>query len=247
MRDQGGTYLKVALIAATYFTIPGVDLMDELMPGTYFDNPSANHSNAEALVEFAGRNCYQSFENKSGKTNKEYIENILAHGHGSVLEHSSATFFLEGVSRSLTHELIRHRHLSFSELSQRFVKMDEAATVVPPALRDAGVEDLGFGPIKERYGALRDFLQSRGKTRKEACEAARCVLPNAMETRIVVTGNFRAWRYFIEARATEHADAEIRELAFEICRQLQERFPNVFGDFVMDGESKTCSTSYRSV
>lgn len=204
-------------------------------------------STAEDLIEFAGRNCYQSFDNPSGKTNKEYIENILKQGHGSVLEHASATFFIEGVSRSLTHELIRHRHLSFSELSQRFVKMDDAETVVPPALRDAGVELLAIEGVRTQYTALREFLLQRGKTRKEACEAARSVLPNCTETKIVVTGNFRAYRHLIECRATEFADAEIRELAFEICRQLQQRFPAVFGDFVLDEENKTCSTSYQSV
>src|SRR5690606_20932523 len=92
---------------------------------------------SETLIEFAGRSCYQSFHKPNPKTraNADYIANIVAQGHHSVLEHASATFYIEGVSRALTHELIRHRHLSFSELSQRFVNVEDAEVVYPPAVR----------------------------------------------------------------------------------------------------------------
>lgn len=190
----------------------------------------------EVLVEFAGRNCYQSWSNPGKKTNKEYIENILKHGHGSVLEHASATFFITGVSRSLTHELIRHRHLSFSELSQRFVNMEEVEFIIPPALKEVAPGTvLNSKPAVDGYNAIVELLEGEGCTRKQAREAARMMLPNCTETKVVVTGNFRAWRGFIDSRANEHADAEICALAVEICTQLKARFPAAFQDYTIEG------------
>lgn len=191
---------------------------------------------AESLIEFAGRNCYQSWSNPSGKTNTEYIRNIIEHGHGSVLEHASATFFITGVSRSLTHELIRHRHLSFSELSQRFVDMKDASFICP---KDADFEGWGLftDEVVSAYEGIQQDIASldQGLTRKQINEQARAVLPNATCTSIVVTGNFRAWRGFIDARANEHADAEICALAVEIATQLKDRFPNAFQDYTIEG------------
>lgn len=132
----------------------------------------------------------------------------------------------------MTHELIRHRHLSFSQLSQRFVDETLAEFVMPPALdNDEDRHWLSEVHIAlETYHAIAKRLQDKGLTRKQAREAARAVLPNATETRIVVTGNMRAWREFIAKRNTPAADAEIRELAREIQRQLTELAPNTFQD-----------------
>lgn len=192
-------------------------------------------TSAERLIEFAGRNCYQSWDNPANKTNAEYIKTLLEHGHGSVLEHASATFFVTGISRSLTHELIRHRHLSYSEMSQRYVDSRYANLVIPPAL-------VGKLPIwweqcvknnsQDNYRLLVQQLETAGLPRKQAREAARCVLLNCTETKIVVTGNFRAWRGVIDQRGGDHADAEIRRLVVEVCRLLRERFPACFGDYV---------------
>lgn len=188
----------------------------------------------DTLAEFAGRACYQSFDKPNPKTaaNRDYLANILLQQHFSVLEHASATFYVTGVSRSLTHELIRHRHLSFSQLSQRFVDETLAEFVMPPALdNDEDRHWLSEVHIAlETYHAIAKRLQGKGLTRKQAREAARAVLPNATETRIVVTGNMRAWREFIAKRNTPAADAEIRELAREIQRQLTELAPNTFQD-----------------
>lgn len=204
-------------------------------------------TSAEALIEFAGRTCYQSYTNPANRTNAEYIRNIIEHGHGSVLEHASATFFITGVSRSLTHELIRHRHLSFSELSQRYVNVEEARFVVPPAIQDEGVFTVAAADLsaKTYYKDLVKALEESGLPRKQVREAARSVIPNACETKIVVTGNFRAWRGFIDSRANEHADAEICALACEVARQLKERFPAVFSDYRIEGG--VCDTDYRKV
>jgi thymidylate synthase (FAD) len=176
------------------------------------------------LVEFAGRACYQSWSrpNKATASNRDYIANLLKQGHESVLEHASATFYIEGVSRSLTHELIRHRHLSFSELSQRFVNVEDADIVYPPAYTySEGAKESVHRSVDLAQQVYEDLVsKSTGLTRKQAREAARAVMPNCLETKIVVTGNIRAWRHFITVRATEHADAEICRLAVEIFEEL---------------------------
>src|SRR5690606_16785547 len=157
------------------------------------------------------------------------IANIVAQGHHSVLEHASATFYIEGVSRALTHELIRHRHLSSSELSQRFVNVVDAEAVYPPAVRGdpvlvAHVAN-GFRAARQAYDGNNNLLTTAGFPRKQAREAARAVMPNATETKIVVTGNHRAWRDAIGKRWHVAADREICELFGEILRQLREVAP----------------------
>lgn len=188
----------------------------------------------QALIEFAGRLCYESWDmpNPKTATNSGYIENIISQGHESVLEHVSVTFYVEGVSRNLSHELIRHRHLSFSELSQRFVDMSEARMVMPPAVRDGGdfLEPVLDTIYYDDYSHISTAMQSDGKTRKQAREAARYYLPSAMETKFVVTGNLRAWRDVLKKRDSEHADAEMQLLAKEMKRQLLAEYPDVFKD-----------------
>lgn len=182
------------------------------------------------LIEFAGRLCYESFDlpSEDTKTNPKYVRNIVSLGHESVLEHVSVTFYVEGVSRNLTHELIRHRHLSFSELSQRFVNMEQAKYVVPPALGGGTVELSSLH--KDAYGVTVDHLKESGHTRKEAREAARYGLPSGTETKLVVSGNLRAWRDVLKKRFSKHADAEIQLLALGIHTILSEEYPDVFAD-----------------
>ena len=199
----------------------------------------------QALVEFAGRACYQSWSkpNPATATNASYLRHILDVGHLSVLEHASATFYVTGVSRSLTHELVRHRHLSFSQLSQRFVPETDAEMVEPDVIaEDPQLHEAFLAATGVAAGAYRDLLAGleqkyAGTTdatlrRKQARQAARSVLPNATETRIVVTGNYRAWRHFVGMRASEHADVEIRALAVAVLRELHRIAPHAFADFV---------------
>lgn len=226
---------QVSLIAWTHFEAPA-------------DVPwSTDAEGGQALAEFAGRACYQSWRkpNPATATNAGYLAHILQVGHLSVLEHGSVTFYFTGVSRSFTHELVRHRHFSYSQLSQRYVPERDAAMVEPdviaedPELHKTFVEaaEASVRAYNELLAGLeRRFADVPDPTlrRKQARQAARAVLPNATETRIVVTGNYRAWRHFIAMRATEHADVEIRELAVECLRQLQRVAPNVFADFVIE-------------
>jgi thymidylate synthase (FAD) len=224
--------LRVQVIAQTQFTPPA-------------DVPwETDADGGQALAEFAGRACYQSWTkpNPATATNAGYLRHILEVGHLSVLEHGTVSMYLTGVSRSLTHELIRHRHFSYSQLSQRYVPERDAAFVEPDVIAgDPELHDRFVTAADAAVAAYNQLLEGLEKRfadvpnatlrRKQARQAARSVLPNATETRIVVTGNYRAWRHFIAMRASEHADVEIRELAIECLRQLQREVPNVFGDF----------------
>jgi thymidylate synthase (FAD) len=200
-------------------------------------------TDGERLAEFAGRLCYMSQKNPAKRETREYLENIKKQGHGSVLEHANYSILLEGVSRSLTHELVRHRAgFSYSQLSQRYVDESEANFVVPPAVvGDKELEETWSAQIEEAqrsYVKLVEQLMERYAwvadkvhRRKMAREAARGVLPNSTETKIVVTGNARAWRTMLELRSGEGAELEIRRCAVAILRLLQEESPAFFSDF----------------
>lgn len=190
----------------------------------------------EDLAEFAGRACYQSFHkpNPDTKDNEDYLANIIAQGHESVLEHVQASFYIEGVSRTLTHELVRHRHLSYSQLSQRYVDESEAKFVVPPRyLEDEQMMNFFSDYQKEvtqLYSVMVKELSEKGVPRKKAREAARSVLPNSTETKIVVSGNCRAWRDFLKKRMHPAADAEIQRLAVVLFDELMIQLPSIFTD-----------------
>ena len=190
---------------------------------------------AQQLTEFSGRACYQSFHKPNPATAKNtgYITRTLhEQKHFSIAEHASATFYITGVSRALTHELIRHRHLSYSQLSQRFVDESEANIVIPPAARGSEklmweFENAAAG-ARHSYRELVEALLDSGLPRKQAREAARAVLPNMVETRIVVTGNLRAWYEVIDRRIQPDADAEIQQLSRMLLKQLLTIAPDVF-------------------
>ena len=221
----------------------------QVIAWTHFEAPEdvpwdTDTDGGQALAEFAGRACYQSWKkpNPVTATNAGYLHHILEVGHLSVLEHGSVTFYLTGISRSLTHELIRHRHFSYSQLSQRYVPERDAALVEPDVIaNDPELHAMFVAAGEAAITAYTDLLEGLEKKfsdvehatlrRKQARQAARAVLPNATETRIVVTGNYRAWRHFIAMRASEHADVEIRQLAIACLRELSRVAPNVFADF----------------
>ena len=200
-------------------------------------------TDGERLAEFAGRLCYMSQRNPAHRTTAEYLENILKQGHGSVFEHSVYVLLLEGISRSCTHELVRHRAgFGYSQLSQRYVDESHAAFVVPPAiLGDAALEAAWQKQVEAAQAAyvaaVEELMQrysdieSAVHRRKVAREAARSVLPNGTETKIVVSGNVRAWRTMLELRLGEGAELEIRRLAVMVLRTLQQEAPALFGDF----------------
>ena len=200
-------------------------------------------SDGERLAEFAGRLCYMSQGNAAQRTTHEYLDNIKKQGHGSVLEHASYSLLLEGVSQSLTHELVRHRAgFAYSQVSQRYVDESAACFVMPPAvIGDATLEAAWCAQMEAaldsyvtlvdalmlRYGWVNDSVQRRKLSR----EAARGVLPNNTETKIVITGNARAWRTMLELRTGEGAELEIRRAAIAMLRVLRVETPMFFSDF----------------
>jgi thymidylate synthase (FAD) len=205
---------------------------------------------AEILTEIAGRTCYMSF-GKGRKTNQEYLSNILESKHGSVLEHAVWCLLITGVSRALTHELVRHRAgFGYSQLSQRYVDESDARYVVPPLFQEKAelrakfeetIEQLRKAYVELAAAAAAHVqhkypdLTPRDR-RKWARQAARAVLPNACETKIFVTGNARSWRHFLEMRGSVHADTEIRVLAIEVFKALKRESPNIFQDIELADE-----------
>ncbi len=203
------------------------------------------------LCKLAGQLCYMSFGPKRTPNAQasRYFANILGSGHGSVLEHATFSFLAYGISRSVTHELVRHRAgFAFSQVSQRYVSGQTLRFVERPEFQQS--EDLhrefldridrlaqSHARIETRLRELQDsgaeVLTADGQTgrRKRVHQAARALLPNETEAPIVVTGNVRAWRHFIEARANEHADIEIRMLAYAVFLCLRSLEPLLFGDY----------------
>lgn len=199
---------------------------------------------AHRLIEAAGRLCYMSF-GKGRKTNAEYIHHLLEVGHGSVLEHAVWNFIITDVSRSFSHELVRHRAgWGYSQLSQRFVDESTARFIEPDAIaEDPALHQIWAECIEHCQGAYADLvsglaekfsgMEDKTLRHKLARQAARSVLPNATETKIFVTANARALRNFIELRGSEHAETEIRKVAIQMLKILREEAPNLFGDYTI--------------
>lgn len=224
-------FLRVILVAKT----EGWNLIPKYSYGDTGCWGDPINTAADELAEQAGRLCYLSWDRPNPKTatNKGYLENILNQGHFSVLEHASATFYIDGVSRNFTHELIRHRHLSFSEVSQRYVDVGEFEFVVHPGLKDVDPTEIhsAVSPAKSVYRTIVEYLYGRGMKRKETRQAARHVLPSGLETKILVTGNMRAWREVLQKRLSPAADREFQLVAQKILAELREIAPNTFQDF----------------
>lgn len=218
---------------------------------------------AEIIAEAAGRTCYMSF-GRGRKSNAEYIERIISSHHGSVLEHAIWNFMITGVSRSLTHELIRHRvGVSYSQLSQRYVDESEARYVLPPLYREN--KELASRWLDAIEAAHQAYIDLVGATdpyvaelnpdlsptdrRKIVRQSARSVLPNACETKIFISANARALRHFFEMRGSIRADSEIRELAIAIFRLMKEEAPNIFADLdvVLEGDAEVIHVKHSKV
>lgn len=229
----------VKLIAATLINDT---VLEEIGYTTRFAAYSGEiEHDADELAEFAGRNCYRSFDrpNPDTRENVDYLKHILDIGHESVLEHASASFYIE-TSRSVLTELERHRHLSFSVVSQRYVN----ARQLPPPSMPPGLNNNVVDPDFDLCDRVADFYAKSlalyddivesaidvGKSRKQAREAARCVLPNLTSSPMVVTANHRAWRYVIKNRWHEAADAEIQKLAGLLLAELRKIAPNTYQD-----------------
>lgn len=238
-------------------------VIDEFLKDHEVENWSTDTSVAgEKLSEIAGRVCYMSFAKPRPGGNSAYLDHIKQVGHGSVVEHSVWNFVFTGISRAVTHELIRHRAgWGYSQLSQRYVDESVAEYCEPDCIADdPELHALWLKTVSDTHEAYvtlstkltEKFANEPDKTlrRKMARQAARSVLPNATETKVFATANARALRHFIEMRGSRHADVEIRKLAIEVLKIMQVEAPNLFGDYQLvelpDGTFEA-TTEYRKV
>lgn len=191
--------------------------------------------NAESLIEEAGRTCYLSFDKMTDNSKESFIKRCIRNGHHSILEHASATFRVSGASRAFTHQMVRHRLASFSQQSQRYVNENEFDYIVPPSIANN----------EEALEIYRDFIKYAQNTYKQLRnlsikkEDARFVLPNAIESQIVISANFREWRHIFQLRLSKAAQWEIRQVCLQMLKILQKHVPAVFGDFIIDESNAT--------
>ncbi len=227
------------------------------------DTPIANlwrdmsdEDSLERMIEFGGRHCYRAWD--KGRDRGDYIRNIIEMEHGSVLEHASINWAIQGVSRSLSLELARHRvGIALSQESQRYVDASDIQFVVPPivaflaggAFASAGGNNatvitdfhhdnlVALGKYKKLQEMIVDQVQKTSPNiksltmiKKRANEAARAHLPNCTETRFLWTTNMRILRHFLWLRGGSGADLEIRRMAVHMLHIAQDSAPSIFGD-----------------
>jgi thymidylate synthase (FAD) len=206
------------------------------------------------LCKIAGQLCYMSFGRKRSHNTdaQQYFTNIKASKHGSLLEHANYSLLFYGISRSVTHELVRHRAgVAISQASQRYISGRVLRFVERPEYQgDDMLHALFLQRIEhaaEEYTAITELLlgmqeegtqilsaDQRTDLRKKVQQAARSCLPNETEAPLVITGNARAWRHIIEIRASAHAEIEIRALAVRIFLCLFQVDPIIFGDYTLE-------------
>ena len=181
---------------------------------------------AERTIERAMRICHGGDMAADGSTNKTFIQGVIKLGHESVIEHASVTFKISGVSRSLTHQLVRHRLASYTQESQRYVKKTDFDYICPDSIwNNSELRDKYANLMAEINKLYNSFIEAGIKR-----EDARYMLPNACTTSIWVTMNFRELRSFFKLRCDSHAQAEIRNLSKEMLKLCYDRFPIIFED-----------------
>lgn len=192
---------------------------------------------AEDVIEKACRTCYLSFHRYNPPSStEELIKKVIRKGHHSVLEHAYATFRIKGGSRVFTHEMVRHRLMSPSQESQRYVeygKTKEFEYVIPPTIESTSFKD----EFRNKASELKDFYEEMVKAGIPK-EDARYILPNATVSEIVLSANFRELRHIFEVRCVARAHWEIREICLEMLRIMKKEAPIVFWDFKIDEKNK---------
>lgn len=184
----------------------------------------------ERVVAMAARLCYSAAgaeelaEKMTDEQVEKLVDKIIQMGHASTMEHVSFTFGIEGVSRVLTHQLVRHRLASYSQQSQRYVAEHDFEYILPPSIAERP-------EASERFKALMENIQQAYNDLVEAGvpkEDARYVLANATETKIVVTMNARSLMHFFNLRCCNRAQWEIRELAYKMLAEAKAVAPLLF-------------------
>ena len=197
----------------------------------------AHTPNPERVIALAGKLCYSQvgIDELNDKISDEQVEKFITKlsdmGHMSPFEHASFTFAIEGISRNCSHQIVRHRLASFSQQSQRYVRM-KGEYVVPPYVYWHEELLLEFNHALENadkaYNKLVEGLMRYGRTEKEAIEDARYILPSACTTKMEVTMNVRELLHFFKQRCCKRAQWEIREVAKEMLKQCREVSPILF-------------------
>jgi thymidylate synthase (FAD) len=271
----GTTYLRVpgvVMLARPRTNVAGLGgFLEGFDPDlgfqAYVEDPTWLPDSSQ-LCKTAGQLCYASFgpRRTTNENAAAYFERLTSAGHGSVLEHANFSFLLYGISRSVTHELVRHRAgVGISQISQRYVSGRVLRFVERPEYQDDPELHAFFEERADRaaaeYEAMADRLLERQKSgaalldaehktdaRKKVQQTARSVLPNETEAPMVFTGNVRALRHIIEMRADGHAESEIRNLAARLFLCLATADPILFGDYELqslpDGTFEV-KTEYR--
>jgi thymidylate synthase (FAD) len=234
-------------------TGPSVRLLSQpaFAPHPKYEVPGHEHG-AESLIATAGKVCYDSY-GLDGNPVKQHVENLMRSGHHSVVEHVHVGVFIEGITRGCSHEIVRHRMFNYSQRSTRYTAEEDAAIVLDPwyaeifrlVVSDSEVESAKINALNEFVDSARraiDDYRSHVKNleqlapiaihpreRRKWCRGkARQLLPHALETRMVMTGNLRAWRHFFLMRTARGAEAEIRRLAGVIFDLVEPLAPSVF-------------------
>jgi thymidylate synthase (FAD) len=187
----------------------------------------------ERAIAAAARLCYapvgaaELLEHMSDEAVRKVLKTVITSGHTSTLEHASYTFAVDGVSRAMTHQLVRHRMASYNQQSQRYVTYaDEPTFIVPPSVAaNPAAREKFDDACAAAFASYRELLDAG-----VPAEDARYLLPNAMETKIVITMNVRELHHFFELRCCKRAQWEIRELALEMLRLAEESAPYLFMD-----------------
>jgi len=189
--------------------------------------------NPELTVALAARLCYSPIsiddlrEKLESTDIEQFLDKIMSLGHHSVLEHASFTFGIEGISRVTTHQLVRHRIASFSQQSQRYVSHKEHFTSIMP-------NSIAMDPdAREIFAFMSETVHKAYAQLIEIgipAEDARYILPNATETKIIMTMNARELRHFFALRCCQRAQWEIREMSVEMLRQVKKIAPVIFRD-----------------
>ena len=196
--------------------------------------------NPLSIIWVACRQCYSAgfagdmFTEEEQDTSKksEFIKKIMASGHESPLEHVKFTFAIEGVSRALTHQLVRHRVASYSQQSQRYVAENDFSYIIPPSIKnnkeamDKFDETMKY--VQDAYNQISESLRNKGKKGESVNQDARFVLPQAAETKIVVSMNCRELLHFFKHRCCTRAQWEIRELADKMAQMCHDTLPELF-------------------
>jgi thymidylate synthase (FAD) len=234
---------EVHLISRPQVDLEAMGSYLEAIGGASWLDRHTEASDAEALIEFAGRLCYRSWEpglnpnvRKIRTDPREYFENLLSSGHGSVLEHANFTFVFHRVSRVFTHELVRHRAGSaFSQESLRYVRLTDIGLRVPPALEPL------HGQVIELVERLEEFQRDAAgelledempfAVKKEVTSALRRLAPIGLSTEIVWTANVRTLRHVIAQRTEVGAEEEMRLVFGQVAALVVAEVPALFQDF----------------